>query len=160
MPARACFAPGNQSNKTTDAAGLRAIPDVSICPRVTGAPRSFALVPRTAKEARYDSLCACGPDLALGEAYTGGEMGILLFIVFGLIVGLLARALLPGRQSMGMAMTAVLGMVGSLIGGVIGNLLASRPVFDLHAAGFIGSLVCSIGLLLALGASGRRRGLV
>jgi uncharacterized membrane protein YeaQ/YmgE (transglycosylase-associated protein family) len=87
-------------------------------------------------------------------------MGIILFIVFGLIVGFVARALLPGRQSMGVAMTAVLGMIGSLIGGVVGNMLAGRPVFDLHAAGFIGSLVCSILLLVALGMSGRRRGLV
>jgi uncharacterized membrane protein YeaQ/YmgE (transglycosylase-associated protein family) len=87
-------------------------------------------------------------------------MGILLFIVFGLIVGFVARALLPGRQSMGVAMTAVLGMIGSLIGGLAGNLIAGRPIFDLHAAGFIGSLVCSILLLVALGMGGRRRGLV
>ena len=87
-------------------------------------------------------------------------MGIVLFIVFGLIVGFIARALLPGRQSMGVAMTAVLGMIGSLVGGLVGNMLAGRPVFDLHAAGFIGSLVCSVLLLVALGLSGRRRGLV
>jgi uncharacterized membrane protein YeaQ/YmgE (transglycosylase-associated protein family) len=87
-------------------------------------------------------------------------MGIILFIVFGLIVGFVARALLPGRQSMGVAMTAVLGMVGSVIGGFVGNMIAGRPVLDLHAAGFIGSLVCSILLLVALGMSGRRRGLV
>jgi uncharacterized membrane protein YeaQ/YmgE (transglycosylase-associated protein family) len=88
-------------------------------------------------------------------------MGILLFIVFGLIVGFIARALLPGRQSMGFAMTALLGMGGSLLGGLIGNLAAGRPLFDLHAAGFIGSLVCSILLLVALGRlGGHRRGLI
>jgi uncharacterized membrane protein YeaQ/YmgE (transglycosylase-associated protein family) len=87
-------------------------------------------------------------------------MGIVLFIIFGLIVGFVARALLPGRQSMGVAMTAVLGMIGSLVGGLVGNMLAGRPVFDLHAAGFIGSLVCSILLLVAIGMGGRRRGLV
>jgi uncharacterized membrane protein YeaQ/YmgE (transglycosylase-associated protein family) len=87
-------------------------------------------------------------------------MGILLFIVFGLIVGFVARALLPGRQSMGAAMTALLGMAGSLIGGLIGNLIAERPVFDLHAAGFIGSVIGSLLLLVALGMGGRRRGLV
>ena len=84
-------------------------------------------------------------------------MGILLFVVFGLVVGFIARALLPGRQSMGYGMTAVLGMVGSLIGGFIGNMLAGRPLFDLHAAGFVGSLVCSILLLVVLGSVGRRR---
>ena len=87
-------------------------------------------------------------------------MGIILFILFGLLVGFVARALLPGRQSMGVGMTAVLGMVGSLIGGLVGNLLGGRPLFDLHAAGFIGSLVCSILLMVALGMGGRRRGLV
>ena len=88
-------------------------------------------------------------------------MGIVLFIVFGLVVGFIARALLPGRQSMGFGMTAVLGMVGSLVGGFVGNLLAGRPLFDLHAAGFIGSLLCSILLLVALGRMGSsRRGLI
>lgn len=88
-------------------------------------------------------------------------MGILLFMVFGLVVGFIARALLPGRQSMGFLMTAVLGMVGSLVGGFLGNLLAGRPLFDLHAAGFLGSLLCSILLLVALGRmGGRRRGLI
>ena len=88
-------------------------------------------------------------------------MGILLFIVFGLVVGFIARALLPGRQSMGFMMTAVLGMVGSLIGGFVGNLIGGRPLFDLHAAGFLGSLLCSILLLVAVGRmGGRRRGLI
>ena len=87
-------------------------------------------------------------------------MGILLFIIFGLVVGFVARALLPGRQSMGVAMTAILGMIGSLVGGLVGNLLAGRPAFDLHAAGFIGSVICSLALLAVLGMSGRRRSLV
>ena len=87
-------------------------------------------------------------------------MGIIVFIIFGLIVGFVARALLPGRQSMGVAMTAGLGMVGSIVGGLFGNLLAGRPLFDLHAAGFIGSVLCSIALLAAIAAGSRRRGLV
>jgi uncharacterized membrane protein YeaQ/YmgE (transglycosylase-associated protein family) len=84
-------------------------------------------------------------------------MGILIFIVFGLIVGLASRALLPGRQSMGVVMTAMLGMIGSLVGGLIGNLLAGRPFFDLHTAGFIGSVIVAMALLAAVGAHGRRR---
>lgn len=87
-------------------------------------------------------------------------MGILLFVVFGLIVGFVARALLPGRQSMGIVMTALLGMAGSLIGGFLGNLLAGRPILDLHSAGFIGSLFGSIALLLVLGMGRRRRGVI
>lgn len=87
-------------------------------------------------------------------------MGILVFILFGLVVGLVSRALLPGRQSMGIGMTAALGMMGSLVGGLIGNLLGGRPLFDLNAAGFIGSVICAIALLAAVGASSRRHGLV
>ncbi len=75
-------------------------------------------------------------------------MSILLFIIFGLVIGLLARAILPGRQSMGVVATTLLGVVGSFVGGMIGNLLSSRPVFDMHPSGFIGSL---IGALVVLG---------
>ncbi|MCA9270886.1 MAG: GlsB/YeaQ/YmgE family stress response membrane protein, partial [Planctomycetales bacterium] len=45
------------------------------------------------------------------------------FVLFGLIVGAIARLLLPGRQSMGWIMTIVLGMVGSVVGGFLGSLL-------------------------------------
>jgi uncharacterized membrane protein YeaQ/YmgE (transglycosylase-associated protein family) len=87
-------------------------------------------------------------------------MGILLFIVFGLIVGLVARALVPGRQSMGVGMTAGLGMLGSLVGGTFTNLLAGRALFALNTAGFVGSVIGAILVLLAVGAGGRRRHLV
>ncbi len=76
-------------------------------------------------------------------------MGILLFIIFGFVVGLIARALMPGRQSMGLLMTAVLGMVGSFIGGFLGNLLARRPLDEMTSAGFFGSLIGTL-LILAL----------
>jgi uncharacterized membrane protein YeaQ/YmgE (transglycosylase-associated protein family) len=76
-------------------------------------------------------------------------MGILLFIVFGFVIGLIARALMPGRQSMGLLMTAVLGMVGSFIGGFLGNLIARRPLDEMTSAGFFGSLIGAL-LVLAL----------
>jgi len=84
-------------------------------------------------------------------------MGILLFIVFGFAIGLLARALIPGRQSMGVAMTAVVGMVGSFIGGLVANLVSGRNVYDLTPAGFIGSLLGALLLLAAIGPMLRRR---
>jgi len=44
---------------------------------------------------------------------------------------------------MGFVMTSVLGAIGSFLGGVpLANLLASRPLFDLNAAGFVGSVMC------------------
>jgi uncharacterized membrane protein YeaQ/YmgE (transglycosylase-associated protein family) len=48
---------------------------------------------------------------------------ILGWMVAGLIVGALARLLVPGRQEMGLLMTMVLGIVGALVGGFIGSML-------------------------------------
>jgi uncharacterized membrane protein YeaQ/YmgE (transglycosylase-associated protein family) len=87
-------------------------------------------------------------------------MGILLFTALGLSVGLLARGLYPGRESMGFVTTSVLGTIGSFVGGPLANLLADRPLFDLNVAGFIGAVLCGVALLIAVGAKGRRRGLV
>jgi uncharacterized membrane protein YeaQ/YmgE (transglycosylase-associated protein family) len=87
-------------------------------------------------------------------------MGILLFIVFGFFVGLIARALMPGRQAMGIGMTTILGIVGSFVGGLLGNLIAGRQVFDLTSAGFIGSLVGALLVLLAIGPLVSRRRLM
>ena len=82
-------------------------------------------------------------------------MSIIAFIIFGIIVGFIARALMPGRQSMGVIGTCLLGIAGSFLGGLIGNLLGGRDLFELHSAGIIGSV---IGSLLILFAVGSRRG--
>lgn len=84
-------------------------------------------------------------------------MGIILFLVFGLIVGFVARALMPGRQKMGIIGTMLLGCVGSFIGGFFGNLLAGRAMFDLTTAGFLGSLVGAFLILLVLSPTFSRR---
>jgi uncharacterized membrane protein YeaQ/YmgE (transglycosylase-associated protein family) len=85
-------------------------------------------------------------------------MGIIAFIVIGLIAGLIARAILPGRQSMGLFATTLLGMVGSLVGGLVGSLFVrDGRLFDLHPSGLIMSVIGSIVVLLLVGATGRRR---
>ncbi len=85
-------------------------------------------------------------------------MGILAFIIIGLIAGLIARAILPGRQGMGLLATTLLGMVGSLVGGLIGSLFVrDGRLFDLHPSGIIMSVIGSIVVLLLVGAAGRRR---
>ncbi|NOK14043.1 GlsB/YeaQ/YmgE family stress response membrane protein [Corallococcus exercitus] len=85
-------------------------------------------------------------------------MGIITFIIIGLIAGLIARAILPGKQSMGLVATTLLGMVGSLVGGLIGSLFTRNGrLFDLHASGIIMSVVGAIIVLLLVGAAGRRR---
>lgn len=85
-------------------------------------------------------------------------MGIIAFIIIGLIAGLIARAILPGRQSMGLLATTLLGMVGSLVGGLIGSLFVrDGRLFDLHPSGLLMSVVGAIVVLLLVGATGRRR---
>lgn len=86
-------------------------------------------------------------------------MSILAFIILGIVAGFLARALMPGRQPMGVIGTAFLGMAGSLLGGFVGNLLAGERALDLEAAGLIGSIVGSL-IVLALVGMSRRRALV
>jgi uncharacterized membrane protein YeaQ/YmgE (transglycosylase-associated protein family) len=87
-------------------------------------------------------------------------MGILLFIVFGLVVGLLARAIMPGEQRMGILMTCGLGVAGSFIGGFLSSLFTSHRVTDLHTAGLIGSVIGAIALLAVAGGLFRRRSFV
>lgn len=85
-------------------------------------------------------------------------MGIIAFIIIGLIAGLIARAILPGRQSMGLLATTLLGMVGSLVGGLIGSLFVrDGELFALHPSGLIMSVIGAIVVLLLVGAAGRRR---
>jgi len=76
------------------------------------------------------------------------------FIVAGLIIGLLARLVLPGRQKIGLLWTLALGVVGSVIGGVIANLIGSGDIFELNAIGFIVAVVTSVVLLAGAERSG------
>jgi uncharacterized membrane protein YeaQ/YmgE (transglycosylase-associated protein family) len=74
---------------------------------------------------------------------------ILWWIIVGLIVGALARFLVPGRDPMGWLGTIVLGIAGSFVGGFIGSLIwkpASGSYF--HPGGFLLSLVGAILLVL------------
>jgi uncharacterized membrane protein YeaQ/YmgE (transglycosylase-associated protein family) len=84
-------------------------------------------------------------------------MGIIAFIIFGFIVGLIARALMPGPQRMGLLMTTVLGIVGSFVGGFLASLVTNRSVFDLSTSGFIGSLLGAMLVLFLFGIGMRRR---
>ena len=82
-------------------------------------------------------------------------MYILAFLIFGFVVGLIARAIFPGTQRLGLLMTTVLGVAGSLIGGILGNLLFGGRWDEPITAGWIGSIVGAL-ILLALAGRGRR----
>lgn len=84
-------------------------------------------------------------------------MGIIAWIVFGFIIGLLARAIVPGKQGMGFVMTTLLGVAGSLIGGLIATALTGGSMQEMHGAGFIGSLIGAVLLLVVAGAAMRPR---
>ncbi|MCP3103572.1 GlsB/YeaQ/YmgE family stress response membrane protein [Myxococcus sp. K15C18031901] len=85
-------------------------------------------------------------------------MGIIAFLVIGLLAGLLARAIMPGNQSMGLLATTLLGIVGSFVGGFIGSLLSSNGrVFDLQPSGLLFSVLGALLVLFLVGFAGRRR---
>ena len=77
------------------------------------------------------------------------------FIVFGLVVGFLARALVPGRQKMSLGWTLGLGVAGSVVGGVIASALGTGDIWELD---FIGSVV-AIGAATVLVVVADRAGL-
>ena len=83
-------------------------------------------------------------------------MSIILFLVFGLLVGFLARAIMPGRQAMSVPMTMVLGVVGSFVGGFLTSLVTDSKVTDFNTAGLIGSVLGAIVTLFVVGAVSRR----
>ena len=74
-------------------------------------------------------------------------MQIIWMIVVGLIVGALARTLMPGAQPMGWIMTALLGIGGSLLGGLLGSVLFKSRDGNFHPAGWVMSVVGALILL-------------
>lgn len=74
-------------------------------------------------------------------------MGILIWLLIGLIAGGLARFLVPGEDPMGFFGTMLLGLIGSLVGGFLGNLVSDGEL-DVTAAGLIGSVIGAVIALL------------
>ena len=77
---------------------------------------------------------------------------VLGWIIFGVVIGLIARTIMPGAQPMGFILTALLGIAGSFVGGWLGTLLSGaggQP--DLHQpAGWIGSIIGGAGSAVRL----------
>ncbi len=86
------------------------------------------------------------------------NLGLCGWITFGFIVGLIARAVTPGEQRMGCIATTLLGIAGAFTGGFLGNLLSGGPLFNLRAAGWIGSVIGAVVLLFVAGAMNKNRG--
>ncbi|MDP3891253.1 GlsB/YeaQ/YmgE family stress response membrane protein [Nocardioides sp.] len=75
-------------------------------------------------------------------------MGIIGFLVFGLVVGAVARLIKPGKQDLSILATLGLGIVGSLIGGVVATLLGTGDFTELN---IIGAVVAIIAAVLLVG---------
>jgi uncharacterized membrane protein YeaQ/YmgE (transglycosylase-associated protein family) len=84
-------------------------------------------------------------------------VGILTMIVIGLVAGLIARAIVPGRQAMGLVATMLLGIIGSFVGGLLGSLFSGGDLLALRPSGLIWSIIGSVIVLLVAGFVGRRR---
>ena len=73
---------------------------------------------------------------------------ILWAVLVGFVIGLLARALMPGADHMGFLLTTALGVAGSLVGGVLGRVLSKpKEGAPFHPAGFLMSVVGALILL-------------
>ncbi len=86
-------------------------------------------------------------------------MGIVSFLLFGLLAGAVARLATPGRQSIGCLPTLAVGIVGAFHGGVIGDVVLGHKIhFGWDLGPFLLSVVGAVVVLLALEAvAGRRR---
>ncbi|AYP22840.1 GlsB/YeaQ/YmgE family stress response membrane protein [Pantoea agglomerans] len=72
-------------------------------------------------------------------------MGILSWVVLGLLAGIIARCIMPGKEHMGIFMTIILGIIGALIGGVVSTALGFGKVdgFNIYsiAIATVGSII-------------------
>ena len=72
---------------------------------------------------------------------------MIAFIAAGLVVGVLSRRLLPGRQRIGLPRTLMVGVLGAVIGGTGANLVGPAEAFELNIFGFIVAVLGAVGLL-------------
>lgn len=82
-------------------------------------------------------------------------MGILGWILFGLVVGIVAKFLMPGRDPGGLIITIILGIVGALVGGFLGQALNLYEPGE--PAGFVGATLGAILVLWLYRVVTRRR---
>ncbi|WP_369257301.1 GlsB/YeaQ/YmgE family stress response membrane protein [Geodermatophilus amargosae] len=80
------------------------------------------------------------------------------FLVAGLVIGALARLIVPGKQHLGILATLALGLVGSLIGGLIAQFFGTGDIWELNVLGFVLAVVAAVLLIgVAEAVSGRSR---
>jgi uncharacterized membrane protein YeaQ/YmgE (transglycosylase-associated protein family) len=76
---------------------------------------------------------------------------VIWSVIVGFVVGLIARAILPGADTLGFIGTTIVGIAGSVVGGFIGNLIKKpEPDAKFHPAGIVLSVVGAVLLLAAI----------
>ena len=68
---------------------------------------------------------------------------VIIYVLAGLVIGVIARALLPGRQSMGILMTIVIGVIAAVVGGLLWELIFP----DNDGIAWIGSIIVGVVLV-------------
>jgi len=88
-----------------------------------------------------------------------GWLGTIIgLIIIGLIAGFIARAVVPGKQSLSVLQTIVLGIVGSFVGGFLGKLLFGQGNSLVQPSSWIGSIIGAIIVLVIYLQVVKRRG--
>src|SRR5258708_30718342 len=85
-------------------------------------------------------------DAPLGSATSEATMNLILFLIFGLVVGALARVIVPGREPGGWLASMLLGVAGAFLGGLIGRAFGLYSS-DVTTGGFVLSLLGALVLL-------------
>jgi uncharacterized membrane protein YeaQ/YmgE (transglycosylase-associated protein family) len=84
-------------------------------------------------------------------------MTIIGWIIFGLVVGAIARFLMPGEQPMGIILTTLLGIAGAFVGGAIANMIGGGSLNAPRAVSWIGAVLGALLLLFLYGLLTRRK---
>jgi len=82
-------------------------------------------------------------------------MSFIIMIIVGFIVGLIARAIMPGDQNMGIIMTTILGIIGAVVAGFLGQTMGWYA--EGEPAGWIASVVGAIIVLFVVGIIAKKR---
>jgi uncharacterized membrane protein YeaQ/YmgE (transglycosylase-associated protein family) len=85
-------------------------------------------------------------------------MQILGLIIIGIVIGILARLLLPGRQRIGVGMTILLGIGGALVGGIVASAIGTGDIWELNFVGTIVGVIAAAGFIGVADAAGLGRG--
>jgi len=85
-------------------------------------------------------------------------MQILGLIVIGIVIGILARLVLPGRQRIGVGLTILLGIGGALVGGIVASAIGEGDIFELNFIGTVVGVVAAAAFIGGADAAGLGKG--